>query len=163
MYIHALAVSKKNVPPLLKEPINLVRDIKLLVERHKNDDPALAVTGQPMLFWSGIRDSDKTYNSSKMKAKNKRKHDYFYSPLKEGSYKAERPTRMPCKICQACIAPDCTKCEFCVDMIRFGGPGRLRKPCKLRKCLQPLLPLDVCCFICGLDGWYAEANMRLVE
>jgi len=163
MYIHALAVTKKNVPPLLKEPINLVRDIKLLVEKHKNDDPALAVTGQPMLFWSGIRDSDKTYNSSKMKAKNKRKHDYFYSPLKEGSYKAEKPTRMPCKICQACIAPDCTKCEFCVDMIRFGGPGRLRKPCQLRKCLQPLLPLDVCCFICGLDGWYAEANVRLVD
>ena len=32
MYIHALPVSKKNVPPLLKEPINLVRDIKLVVE-----------------------------------------------------------------------------------------------------------------------------------
>ena len=70
---------------------------------------------------------------------------------------------MPCKICQACIAPDCTKCEFCLDMIRYGGPGRLRKPCKLRKCVQPLLPLDTVCCICGLDGWYAEANMRLIE
>ncbi len=28
MYIHALAVSKKNVPPLLPEPIELIRDIR---------------------------------------------------------------------------------------------------------------------------------------
>lgn len=160
MYIHALAVSKKNVPPLLKEPINLVRDIKLVVESHKNDDPANAVTGQPLLYWPGIK-NDKGY--SKVKSKAKKKTDYFYSPLKEGSYKPDKPVRVPCKICQACIRPDCTQCEFCLDMIRYGGIGRLRKPCKLRTCLQPLLPLEVCCNICGLDGWYAEPTMRLVE
>ena len=55
MYIHALPVSKKNVPPLLKEPINLVRDIKLVVEGHKNDEPEKAVTGQPLLHWPGIK------------------------------------------------------------------------------------------------------------
>ena len=60
MYIHALPVSKKNVPPLLKEPINLVRDIKLVVEGHKNDDPELSVTGQPLLHWPGIK-NDKGY------------------------------------------------------------------------------------------------------
>ena len=160
MYIHALAVSKKNVPPLLMEPINLVRDIKVLVESHKTDDPDLAVTGQPMLFWPGIKDDKMVY---KAKMKGKKKSDYFYSPLKEGREKVGKPVRTPCKICQACLAPDCTKCEFCLDMIRFGGPGRWRKPCKLRQCLQPLLPLNVCCSICGLDGWYAEPNMRLVE
>ena len=63
MYIHALAVSKKNVPPLLKEPINLVRDIKLVVESHKNDDPANAVTGQPLLYWPGIK-NDKGYSKA---------------------------------------------------------------------------------------------------
>ena len=68
MYIHALAVSKKNVPPLLKEPINLVRDIKKLVETHKNDDPALAVTGQPLLFWSGIKNDKATYRWGKQKS-----------------------------------------------------------------------------------------------
>ena len=55
MYIHALPVSKKNVPPLLKEPINLVRDIKLVVEGHKNDEPEKAVTGHPLLHWPGIK------------------------------------------------------------------------------------------------------------
>ena len=163
MYIHALAVSKKNVPPLLKEPINLVRDIKHVVEAHKNDDAAKAVTGQPLLHWPGIK-NDKGYSKMKSKSsKNSKKNDYFYSPLKEGSYKPKKPVRVPCKICQACVAPDCTKCEFCLDKVRYGGPGLLRKHCQLRKCLQPLLPLSVCCNICGLDGWYAEPNMRLVE
>ena len=46
---------------------------------------------------------------------------------------------------------------------RFGGPGHIRQPCELRKCIQPLLPLTVVCNICGLDGWYAEPSMRLVE
>ena len=87
MYIHALAVSKKNVPPLLKEPINLVRDIKLVVEKHKNDDPALAVTGQPMLFWYGIKNSGLSFHTIKMKNKSKRKQEYFSSPLKDGGLK----------------------------------------------------------------------------
>lgn len=161
MYIHALPVTKKNVPPILLQPVNLVRDIKTLVKSHENDEAGKAITGQPLLHWPGIK-NDKGY--SKMKAKSGKKKDYFYSPSKEGgNYKAERAQRIPCKICQACIAPDCTKCEFCLDMIRYGGPGRLKKPCKFRQCLQPLLPLSVTCHLCGLDGWYAEPTMRLVE
>jgi F-box/leucine-rich repeat protein 10/11 len=164
MYIHALAVSKKNVPPLIKEPINLVRDVRLVVETHKDDNPCKAVTGHPLLNWAGIKD-DKGYAKIKItKASKKKASDgYFYSPLKEGSYKPEKPVRLPCKICQACISPDCTKCDFCIDMVRYGGPGNLRRSCLLRTCLQPLLPLQVTCNKCNLDGWYADTNMRLVE
>ena len=45
MYIHALPVSKKNVPPIIKQPINLVRDVKVVVEEHKNDNQDKAITG----------------------------------------------------------------------------------------------------------------------
>ena len=160
MYIHALPVSKKNVPPVIKEPINLVRDVKSVVEEHKNDDPSKAITGMPLLFWPGVK-HDKTFKKTSKSSKKSSKNEFIYSPIK--SEKPTRVSRVPCKICQACIAPECTKCEYCADMIKFGGPGRIRKPCKLRKCLQPLLPLNVCCNICGLDGWYAEPNMRLVD
>ena len=112
----------------------------------------------PLLFWPGVK-NDKTFKKSKSSKKSK--NEYIYSPIKGA--KPTKVSRVPCKICQACIAPDCTNCEFCLDMIRYGGTGKLREPCKLRKCLQPLLPLNVCCNICGLDGWYAEPNMRLVE
>lgn len=50
-----------------------------------------------------------------------------------------------------------------IFQIRYGGPGILRRPCQLRQCIQPLLPNSVCCSICGLDGWFAETNIRLVE
>merc|ERR1719192_3270847 len=55
MYIHALAVSKKNVPPLIPEPIELVRDIRVVVDEHKGDEHELAVTGVPLLHWPGIK------------------------------------------------------------------------------------------------------------
>lgn len=55
MYIHALAVSKKNVPTLIPEPINLVRHIREVVEKHKDDDPGNAITGKPLLYWPGVK------------------------------------------------------------------------------------------------------------
>ena len=125
---------------------------------HKNDDPDKSVTGQPLLHWPGIK-NEKGF--AKLKSKMKRKSDNLYSPIK--SEKVRKPVRIPCKICQACIRPDCATCLHCRDMIRYGGPGRLRLPCQLRKCVQPLLPLSVVCNICALDGWYAEPSMRLVE
>ncbi len=167
MYIHALAVSKKNVPYLLRHPINLVRDVRVVVDSHKEDDPAKAVTGQPLLFWPGIKHDPGYAKTRGVKGSKKGRpqvHDeYTYTPIKDERGEPVKIDRIPCKICQACIRPDCTKCETCYDMIRYGGPGRLRRPCRLRQCIQPLLPNGVCCHICDLDGWYAEPNMRLVE
>lgn len=55
MYIHALPVSKKNVPALIQDPISLVRDIRELVDKHKDDNSELAITGKPLLFWPAIK------------------------------------------------------------------------------------------------------------
>ena len=49
------------------------------------------------------------------------------------------------------------------SVINFGGMGKLKLPCEAKECLQPLLPLKICCDICGLDGWFAETKMRLVK
>ena len=45
----------QNVPTLISEPINLVRDVRIVVGDHKNDDHNLAVTGTPLLYWPGIQ------------------------------------------------------------------------------------------------------------
>lgn len=71
--------------------------------------------------------------------------------------------RVPCKICQACISSDCGECHFCADMPKFGGTGRLKLPCQMRQCLQPLLLPSLVCNICNLDGWYAEPTHKLIE
>ena len=61
MYIHALPVSKKYVPPALRNPVNLIRDIRTIVNGHKEDTVEQAVTGKQLLFWPGVRD-DKVSN-----------------------------------------------------------------------------------------------------
>lgn len=37
---------------------------------------------------------------------------------------APRRRRTRCKICEACQRSDCGECTFCLDMIKFGGPGK---------------------------------------
>ena len=33
-----------------------------------------------------------------------------------------------CGQCDGCKAPSCGKCIYCLDMPRFGGPGRKKRP-----------------------------------
>ncbi|XP_065067210.1 CXXC-type zinc finger protein 1-like [Rhopilema esculentum] len=44
------------------------------------------------------------------------------------------------RMCGECIAcqktDDCAECDFCKDMKKFGGEGRLRQKCRLRQCLK---------------------------
>lgn len=64
-----------------------------------------------------------------------------------------RRRRTRCKKCEACQRNDCGECSFCLDMVKFGGPGRAKQTCNMRQCLQPMLPVTAACKYCGLDGW----------
>ena len=44
------------------------------------------------------------------------------------------PRRTKCGICEACQNQDCGKCRHCKDMVKFGGTGRSKQSCMLRKC-----------------------------
>lgn len=66
---------------------------------------------------------------------------------------APRRRRTRCKICEACQRSDCGECSFCLDMVKFGGPGRAKQTCMMRQCLQPMLPVTAQCVYCSLDGW----------
>ena len=39
-----------------------------------------------------------------------------------------------CGTCIGCQTPDCQICRFCQDMKKYGGEGKLRQKCKLRRC-----------------------------
>lgn len=39
-----------------------------------------------------------------------------------------------CGICEACQQSDCGDCNHCRDMLKFGGTGRSKQACKLRRC-----------------------------
>jgi F-box and leucine-rich repeat protein 10/11 len=85
---------------------------------------------------------------------------------------APRRRRTRCKVCEACQRSDCGECTFCLDMVKFGGPGELdlrkdnraisylliilgraKQTCQMRQCLQPMLPVTAQCSRCNLDGW----------
>merc|ERR1719153_389111 len=54
--------------------------------------------------------------------------------LEDAAQKPMRKKRLPrCKSCPECKADDCGGCRQCLDMARFGGPGKLRKSCKYRR------------------------------
>ena len=46
--------------------------------------------------------------------------------------------RKNCGECSGCRAAYCGVCEHCVDMPRFGGPGRKKQRCKKRACIESL-------------------------
>ncbi|XP_037948315.1 jmjC domain-containing histone demethylation protein 1 isoform X2 [Teleopsis dalmanni] len=64
-----------------------------------------------------------------------------------------RRRRTRCKVCAACQRSDCGECSFCLDMVKFGGPGRAKQTCMMRQCLSPMLPVTAQCVFCHLDGW----------
>uniref|UniRef100_UPI003AACA0C0 CXXC-type zinc finger protein 1-like n=1 Tax=Centroberyx gerrardi TaxID=166262 RepID=UPI003AACA0C0 len=46
----------------------------------------------------------------------------------------KRSARM-CGECDACLrTEDCSLCDFCKDMKKFGGPNKIRQKCRLRQC-----------------------------
>ena len=42
--------------------------------------------------------------------------------------------RKRCGECAGCTSPECGSCRFCLDMTKFGGPGKKKKPCYQWKC-----------------------------
>lgn len=62
-----------------------------------------------------------------------------YSPVTNAQKltKAAQRANRRCGECEACKrSDDCGKCDFCLDMKKFGGPNRIRQKCRYKQCLQ---------------------------
>ena len=51
--------------------------------------------------------------------------------------KGKKKRFVRCKECDACQLEDCGECEGCLTMVKFGGNGKTKSTCKLRKCENP--------------------------
>lgn len=67
MYLYDLPSHRKNVPEMIKDPVELIKDVRALVERHCKDKPELAITGRPVLT-ADLNKSDNYVLSSRLKA-----------------------------------------------------------------------------------------------
>uniref|UniRef100_A0A671MXF3 [histone H3]-dimethyl-L-lysine(36) demethylase n=1 Tax=Sinocyclocheilus anshuiensis TaxID=1608454 RepID=A0A671MXF3_9TELE len=149
--LEELPAHKKCVPSGIRNAPALLSDIRLL-EEHANDNPKLSYTGNPIVKWP------------------KRPSWYepppplslLYRPRAPGSAPVLPRRRVRCKRCEACLRAECSDCNYCRDMRKFGGPGRLKKSCVLRQCLAPALPLTAVCAICK-EGYQESEDFESVQ
>ena len=57
------------------------------------------------------------------------------SPVKKMPIQSKMKRKNKCGQCDNCKRANCGSCISCQDMPRFGGPGKMKQACKLRKCL----------------------------
>ena len=46
-----------------------------------------------------------------------------------------KPRRTSCGMCSGCQKDDCGECKMCINMIKFGGNGKMKQKCLKRRCL----------------------------
>ncbi|XP_072402558.1 DNA (cytosine-5)-methyltransferase PliMCI-like [Diabrotica undecimpunctata] len=62
--------------------------------------------------------------------------EYFFPDQIDAKIVEKGPKKKRCGICEACQSPDCGECNHCRDMVKFGGPGKLKQACKRRRCMH---------------------------
>uniref|UniRef100_A0A2C9KCL6 [histone H3]-dimethyl-L-lysine(36) demethylase n=1 Tax=Biomphalaria glabrata TaxID=6526 RepID=A0A2C9KCL6_BIOGL len=144
----ALPVNKRGIPKELLDPDAVLREIKQILEDHKNDDPDLAVTGDPVIGWP--ESAKKKQQKLKLGYKTFKTTKTAKGTSSSSSSIRRRRTR--CKKCEACTRTECGECTFCKDMKKFGGPGRMKQTCISRQCMAPILPSSSVCVICNQEG-----------
>lgn len=74
MFLYDLPSNRKNVPELIKDPVQLIKDVRSLVERHCKDSPELAITGVPVLH-PELNKSTNAVLTARLKASADHAHD----------------------------------------------------------------------------------------
>lgn len=169
-----LPAHKKCVPAGIRNAPALLSDIRKLLEEHANDCPKLSYTGKPIVKWpkrpSWYQPPPPLPVSHLYRPRAPGSGSMFAPvprPVKpSSSISALRRRRVRCKRCEACLRTECGDCNYCRDMRKFGGPGRLKKSCVLRQCLAPALPLTAVCAICkegNQESENSESMQMLME
>ncbi|XP_051907376.1 lysine-specific demethylase 2B-like isoform X2 [Hippocampus zosterae] len=150
--LESLPEHKREVPEGLENPLGLLEDMKVVLKEHADDDPKLAITGLPVVFWSK--------KTLKARPPHRPKPKMVTSPAsalkvpagRGGGTSGARRRRTRCRKCEACLRTECGDCHFCKDMKKFGGPGRMKQSCIMRQCIAPVLPHTAVCVVCGEAG-----------
>ncbi|CAG5116109.1 unnamed protein product, partial [Candidula unifasciata] len=143
-----LSPNKRGVPKEMLDPEAALREIKQVLEDHKNDDQELAITGEPVIGWP--ESAKKKQQKLKLGYKTFKTAKAVKGSTTTSSSIRRRRTR--CKQCEACTRTECGECTFCKDMKKFGGPGRMKQTCISRQCMAPILPSSSVCMICNQEG-----------
>uniref|UniRef100_A0A665W9U3 [histone H3]-dimethyl-L-lysine(36) demethylase n=1 Tax=Echeneis naucrates TaxID=173247 RepID=A0A665W9U3_ECHNA len=142
--LEALPSSKKCVPAGIHNAPALITHIKALLKEHANDNSKLSYTGKPIVKWPKrvnvcpmVCDRCPPPPPPPPPRPKLASTPIIPRPQKPASSMSVlRRRRVRCKRCEACMRPECGDCNFCRDMKKFGGPGKLKQTCVLRQCLS---------------------------
>uniref|UniRef100_A0A3B5L4D4 [histone H3]-dimethyl-L-lysine(36) demethylase n=1 Tax=Xiphophorus couchianus TaxID=32473 RepID=A0A3B5L4D4_9TELE len=158
--LEELPAHKKCVPAGIRNAAALLEDMRAVLRECAGDDIKLSCTGEPIIKWP---ERPSWYQPPTPPA------PVIYRPrlgpslhkskrsTKHTSISALRRRRVRCKRCSACCRKECGDCQYCHDMRKFGGPGRMKKSCVMRQCLMPALPNTARCAVCG-EGEFDESD-----
>ncbi|XP_014790125.1 CXXC-type zinc finger protein 1 isoform X1 [Octopus bimaculoides] len=79
---------------------------------------------------------DKKYQASDSSDTEKHQKEIPQKKDKDKTKQKKKSSRR-CGECISCHRQeDCSRCDFCKDMKKFGGPNKIRQKCRLRQCLN---------------------------
>ncbi|XP_033123248.1 lysine-specific demethylase 2B-like [Anneissia japonica] len=148
---------KRCVPDLIENPKHVLADAREMLDMHVSDKANLAVTGEPVVKKLEVPQVKKNVSASNLKFK---PGNANRPRSKAGVIISARRRRTRCRNCDNCLRSDCGQCNFCKDMKKFGGPGRMKQSCINRQCLAPILPA---CATCSLCGYEVQEGKELME
>jgi len=143
----------KNCPPEISNQEALLDRLEELIEMHENDDPWLAARGIDMfeqfdLYMEETGCTPFIRRREKAKVAKVDKPEKIRKPRAPSST-ANRKRRLRCGECEGCNRGNCGECKYCLDMPKFGGPGKMKQSCIYRICLNPTLPTSARCTVCN--------------
>nr|XP_057918792.1 lysine-specific demethylase 2A [Doryrhamphus excisus]XP_057918793.1 lysine-specific demethylase 2A [Doryrhamphus excisus] len=160
--LEELPPHKKCVPTGIEDAEALLEDMRAVLKEHATDNPTLSYTGDPIVRWPKRPSWYQPPASPPAPPSRPRLGPSLHKPFgprssKSSSISALRRRRVRCKYCSACCRKECGNCQYCLDMRKFGGPGRMKKSCIMRQCLMPALPNTARCAVCG-EGEAEESH-----
>lgn len=165
--LEELPTHKKCVPAGIRNAAALLEDMRAVLKERASDNHKLAYTGEPIVSWPKRPSWYQPPAPPPPVLYRPRLAPPLHKPLgqrpnKRSSISALRRRRVRCKRCAACCRKECGNCQYCYDMRKFGGPGRMKKSCVMRQCLAPALPNTARCVICR-EGETDESDPTLME
>eukprot|EP00794_Sanderia_malayensis_P014173 gene14173-15652_t len=145
----------QNCPEEITDQEALLDRLTELVEMHEDDDQWLATRGIDIFdqydqYFEDTGCASPTIRqrqkAKKIRSGLKVKGDTMRRPKK--TTPATRKRRLRCGGCEGCTRDNCGECKYCLDMPKFGGPGRMKQSCIFRICLNPTLPTSAKCSVC---------------
>ncbi|KAF3849136.1 hypothetical protein F7725_015633 [Dissostichus mawsoni] len=114
--LESLPENKKCVPEGIENPQALLEDMKVLLKEHADDDPKLAITGVPVVYWP-----KKTIKPVLQTGRNLRWQLLLpqQSAVSVSGNIWRQESGRRCRKCEACLRTECGECHFCKDMKKF--------------------------------------------